>query len=288
MRPSRSEFLDVRGLRYRITRWGPPSDDPIVLLHGFLDVGLTFQFLVDALPEDWSFVAPDWRGFGASQGTDSSYWFPDYLADLEVLLEHFVPDRPARVVGHSMGGNVAMLHAGVRPERVRWLASLEGFGLPRTRADQAPERFAQWLDALREPQRRSRYPSLERFAATLRIRNPRLGAERARFIAEAWTRADGEALELAADPWHRLVNPVLYRRDEAEACWRRIRAPVLMLLGELSEYLPRLGDDGRDDYFRALIPRLTLQTLAGVGHMMHHEDPAAVAAAIRTFEQEQA
>jgi pimeloyl-ACP methyl ester carboxylesterase len=285
MRAARSEFIDVRGLRYRITRWGPPSDDPVLLLHGFLDAGATYQFLVDALPAHWSCVAPDWRGFGASQGTGSSYWFPDYLADLDVLLDALVPGRPARVIGHSMGGNVAMLYAGTRPERIRWLASLEGFGLPRMRTEQAPERFAEWLDELRQPPRTSRYPSLDAFAAVLRMRNPRLGAERARFIAEAWTRADGEARELVADPWHRLVNPVLYRRDEAEACWRRITAPVLLLLGELSDYRPRLGADGSDDYFRAMLGSLTLRTLAGVGHMMHHEDPAAVAAAILEFER---
>ena len=282
------EHLEIRGLRYRLLRWGPaaPSQSaPIVLLHGFLDAAPTFQFLVDELPADWSFVAPDWRGFGDSAGQSSSYWFPDYFADLEVLLDHVSPGSPARLIGHSMGGNVALMYAGIRPRRVESVVSLEGFGLPRVATEQAAARYAEWLDELRTPPRRSRYPSLDAFARTLRIRNPRLTPERARFIAEAWTRPAGDEFELAADPWHRLVNPVLYRRDEAEVVWRNVEARVLMALGDLSEYRPRLGADGTDEYFAGLFRRLTLKTLPGVGHMMHHEDPAQVARHVREFLQ---
>jgi pimeloyl-ACP methyl ester carboxylesterase len=283
---ARHEYLTIRGLRHRVTRWGPTEREPVILLHGFLDCAETFQFLVDALPADWSFAAPDWRGFGGTEGTASSYWFPDYFADLERLLDALVPHGPARVIGHSMGGNIALIYGGIRPGRVRWIVSLEGFGLPRTTAREAPSRYAKWLDQQREPPQRSRYPSIEALERTLRIRNPRLTAERAAFIARAWTRPCAEGIELIADPWHRLVNPLLYQRDEAEACWRRIEAPVLLLLAELSEYRPGLGDDGCDERFAAALQRLTLRTLQRVGHMMHHEDPAAVAAAIREFAED--
>lgn len=280
---ARHEYLSIRGLRHRVTRWGPPDREPVILLHGFLDCAETFQFLVDALPSQWSFAAPDWRGFGGSDGNGSPYWFPDYFADLEHLLEALVPHGPARVIGHSMGGNVALIYGGIRPARLRWIVSLEGFGLPRASASEAPVRYARWLDQQREPPRRSRYPSLAAFERTLRLRYPRLTAARARFIARAWTRPCAQGVELVADPWHRLVNPQLYQRDEAEACWRRVEAPVLMLLGELSEYRPGLGDDGSDERLAAALRHVTLRTLPGVGHMMHHEDPEAVAAAIREF-----
>lgn len=281
----RVDFVELRGLRHRLLHWGPPSNSPIILLHGFLDAAPTFQFLVDELPRDWSFVALDWRGFGESADQQSSYWFPDYFADLDALLDLLSPQAPARLIGHSMGGNIALMYAGIRPQRVHNVASLEGFGLPRAPIGQSAARYAQWLDELRTPRRRSQYPSLEPFARTLRLRNPRLTPERARFIAAAWTRPAGDGFELAADPWHRLVNPVPYRRDEAEAVWRRVEAPVLMALGELSEYLPRLGADGTDEYFADIFRRLTLKKLKGVGHMMHHEDPAQVALHLREFLQ---
>src|SRR5580658_808948 len=116
-----------------VTRWGPPPSEsvsPVVLLHGWLDCGETFQFLVDALERDWPLAALDWRGFGRSGWAGDGYWFPDYLADLDGLLALLSPSRPARLVGHSMGGNVASLYAGVRPERVRSVVNLEGFWLP--------------------------------------------------------------------------------------------------------------------------------------------------------------
>lgn len=283
MSAPRHEFVEIRGLRHRITRWGPASDDPIVLLHGFLDNAATFQFLVDALPADWSFAAPDWRGFGGSQDMKQPYWFPDYFGDLEALLDVLVPRHRARVIGHSMGGNIGLLYAGIRPHRLRWIVSLEGFGLPRSQPEQAPARYAQWLDQLREPRKASVYPDLARLEKTLRLRNPRLTAERAAFIARVWTRPVEAGHELAADPFHRLVNPTLYRRDEAEACWRRVEIPVLMLLAAQSEYLPGLGEDGSEARFRSVLRELTLHTLPDVGHMLHHENPAAVAALIRDF-----
>jgi pimeloyl-ACP methyl ester carboxylesterase len=278
----RAQIVPVNGLAHRVLHWGPPSADPIVLLHGFQDAADTYQFLVDALPRDWSFAAPDWRGFGGSAAAGRPYWFPEYYADLEQLLDHLVPGRPARIVAHSMGGNVATHYAGIRPPRVGWLVSLEGFGLPRTSPEQAPDRYARWLDALREPLEPRRYESVAQLALVLARRNPRLSAEVAGFVARAWSRpapgsAPGGAIELAHDPWHRLVNPVLSRREESEACWRRVAAPVLFLLAEHSEYLPRLGSDGSHDYLRQHFARATVVTLGGVGHMLHHEDPAAVA-----------
>jgi pimeloyl-ACP methyl ester carboxylesterase len=283
LRPPSEVYLTARGLRHRILRWGPASTRPIVLLHGFLDTSDSWQFLVDRLPSGWAFAAPDWRGFGRTEWPHDGYWFADYFADLEALLDALTPGARARVVGHSMGGNVAALYAGIRPERLEWLVNLEGFGLPRSQPSQAPRRFAEWLDELRAPERRSVYPSVERFAQMLMMRNPRWPPDRARFIARAWTRPAEGGVELAADPAHRRVNPVLYRREEAEACWKAIRIPMLLAFGELSEFRPRLGPDGADDYFHALIAGVELVTLPGVGHMMHVEDPETVAKEIESF-----
>lgn len=276
------EDLVLRGLRHRIIRWGPPSASPIVLLHGFLDVADTWQFLVDELPDDWSFVGLDWRGFGGGEWQPGGYWFTDYLADLEALLA-LVASGPARLLGHSMGGNIAALYGGIRPERIAWTVNLEGVGLPQTSPDEAPGRYARWLDELAKRPRQTAYASESDLAKYLCSRNPRLPQARAAFLARAWTRRVGQRYHLAADPQHRVVNPVLYRRDEAEACWRRGVAPMLLMLGEQSEYRTRMGSWGAAGYLEAAFPHLTLVTLGGVGHMMHHEAPDAVARHIEHF-----
>jgi pimeloyl-ACP methyl ester carboxylesterase len=259
-----------------------------VLLHGFLDCGATWQFLVDRLPASWTLVAPDWRGFGASEWIPGGYWFPDYFADLEALLDTLVPQSRARVIGHSMGANVAKMYGGIRPQRMQWLVNLEGLGLARTRPEDAPKRYAHWLDEVKDPFKEGRYESLEQLVAILRMRNPRLTADRAEFVAKAWSRPEPESSEvrLRFDPRHRLVNPILYRREEAEACWARFEIPMLLVMGELSDHRTRQTSYVTDEQLHALFRNLRLVTVPGTGHMMHHEDPEAVARHIVEFERD--
>jgi pimeloyl-ACP methyl ester carboxylesterase len=143
----------------------------------------------------------------------------------------------------------------------------------------------QWLNAAQAgPKPRSRYPDADTLARKLMERNKLLAPECAAFIAQAWTRPGPDGgVEIAADPWHRLVNPVLYRREEAEACWRQISAPTLMVLASGSEYLGRLERDDDVSSMQKCIRTLEVARLEGLGHMMHHEDPAAVAAPLIEF-----
>ncbi|HVN42447.1 MAG TPA: alpha/beta hydrolase [Steroidobacteraceae bacterium] len=285
-RPARRTITTVRGLGCHLTHWGGRDGDPLVLLHGFMDCGETFQFLVDAMPEGRRFVAPDWRGFGRSGWSAAGYWFPDYFADLEALLDDLGLTSPVTLVGHSMGGNVAMMYAGLRPERVGAVVNLEGFGLPRTRPQQAPERYREWLRQLRDPPANPVYPSSEALAALLRRRNPRLTAQRAAFIAHAWTEpCDGGGVRLRYDPAHKRVNPVLYRREEAEECWRSIEAPVLLVLGGESGHLQRLAEEGLPEALSRIVPTLEVRRIEGATHMLHHEQPEALAQAVEAFLQ---
>ena len=285
LREPRHEARRVRGIEIHLRRWGPRSAHaPVVLLHGWQDTGETFQLLIDQFREDWPAVAVDWRGFGESGWPPDGYWFPDYLADLDELLAQLVPGEPARIIGHSMGGNVACLYAGLKPERVRSVVNLEGFGLPRTSPEQAPERLRAWLDQVKSPSAAKDYGSLAELASVIHRRYPRLSETHAAFVAQAWGRlTDDGRVHLKADPRHRWVNPVLYRREEAEACWRAVKAPVLMLLGDESEYLGGLGEDGADAALSAMIPGMELVRVAGAGHMLHIERPEAVAPLVEKF-----
>ncbi|HEY5612992.1 MAG TPA: alpha/beta hydrolase [Lysobacter sp.] len=283
-RPARHGTLRIRGLDHRVMRWGPDSDASMLLLHGWGDSADSFQFIADEIMPQLPLAAFDWRGFGHSDWNPGGYWFPDYYADLDELLDRLCPAGPAYLVGHSMGGNIAMSYAGIRPARVRGVVNLEGFGLPRIESSQAPVRIATWLDQLRMQPQPGDYAGVGDLAERLMRRNPRLLPARAFFIADRWTRPlpDG-GVRLRADPAHRLVSPYLYRREEAEACWRQIAAPVLMVFGEQSDLAARFGTEGGEQAFRAFIPGLRVEVLAGAGHMLHHEAPAAVARLIEAF-----
>ena len=294
MKPSESLTVSVRGLQYHVRAWGDERAPKLFMLHGWMDVGASFQFLVDALKGEWRVVAPDWRGFGRSAWASEGYWFADYLADLDALLDAFAPDEPARLVGHSLGGNVVMLYAGVRPQRVSRVVSLEGFGIPAESPDAAPGKYARWLDALKDPPSFRPYADLGAVADQLQKNNPRLRRERAEFLAAHWAQARPEGgARLASDPRHKLPFPIVYRMEEVIATWKRISAPVLWVAATES-FIPKwLGShpegEAPTDSLAGVRARLShvphgrLVTIAEAGHMVHLDRPEAVAAAIEPF-----
>ncbi|MEZ5660697.1 MAG: alpha/beta hydrolase [Burkholderiaceae bacterium] len=284
-RASETTRVAVRGLNLHLRHWPGNGSRRIVMLHGWADVGASFQFVVDHLPAHWDVYAPDWRGFGASDCSGSdSYWFYDYLADLDRLLETLFGDAAVDLVGHSMGGNVASLYAGVRPQRVSRLINLEGAGLAPTDPARAPEQVARWLDELREPPSSSVSDDLPAVAARLMRTNPRLRPERATFLARHWSAptTDGR-FRILLDPAHKIRNPYLYRADEVRACWAAITAPVLWVFCEHMNERQRFVHSAEYAHRLSAIHDLQRATVADAGHMLHHDQPEAVAALIERF-----
>ncbi|NRR34405.1 alpha/beta hydrolase [Oxalobacteraceae bacterium] len=287
--PSRSEFLTIRGLRTHVRHWGREGAPKLFMVHGWMDVSASFQFVVDCLQGDWHVIAPDWRGFGLSERPNTdTYWFPDYLADLDAILRHYAPDQAVNLLGHSMGGNVATLYAGARPQRVGKLINLEGFGMRASKAEQAPGRYAKWLDELQDPPRMYAYASVEQVAARLQKTNPRLSDERAAFLAQHWSaqNADGK-WEILGDPVHKQASPLLYHVEEVMACWQAITAPVLWVEADDTNMWQWMGPkpEARIELTRRLGFLADVQTrmMVNAGHMLHHDQPAALARMIEEF-----
>ena len=285
MKKSESHFHDIRGLRYHVRTWGRESAPKLFLLHGWMDVSASFQFLVDAFTREWYVIAPDWRGFGLTAWSREGYWFPDYYADLDEILRLYASEQPINVVGHSMGGLIACTYGGLRPERIARLVSLEGFGLSRTHAEQAPIRIRHWLDGLRQPPRFRPYDSFDDVAARMRRDNPRLTEGKASFLARHWARENGDGtVILRSDPRHKMVKPYLFRIEETVACWKHVTAPVLWVFAK---------DSKRGGYLKDTPEQLAERTrafakyreawLQDCGHMMHHDQPERLAAIIEGF-----
>lgn len=290
MRPSQSLYFEIRGLRYHVRHWpGVAANRPdrkMVLLHGWMDVSASFQFLVDALDPGWDIYAPDWRGYGLSEWIKAdAYWFSDYVADLDQLLACIQPDAPVNLVGHSLGGNVGSIYAGTRPERIAKFVNLEGFGMSRTKADQAPARLLRWLNELRAPPVLRPYDSFAALADRLQKNNPRLRRDRAEFLALHWGKAttDGR-VALRSDPAHKIVNATLSRYDEMLAFWQGVTAPVLWVDAAESKTRKQIGIES-EDYAerRAAYKLLRYETVQEAGHMLHHDQPERVARLIEDF-----
>ncbi|MDB5850742.1 MAG: alpha/beta hydrolase [Rhodoferax sp.] len=294
LRPFRSEFVPIREHSYHVHNWGHPKPGvpPLVMVHGWMDVGASFQFVVDALRDDRHVIAPDWRGFGLTTGpVVDNYWFPDYLADLDLLLDHYAGDVPVDLVGHSMGGNVVMQYAGVRPERIRRLVNLEGFGGPQNRPAQAPGRYVKWIDELKAFHRGDKdlrgYATVEGVAKRLMKTNPRLAQDQADWLARHWAREDADGQwQILGDPAHKIVLAQLTRIDEVLALYQRITAPTLAVNASddtFARYWP--GQYSLAEFHERLkqVPDVRTAAIADAGHMLHHDQPAALARLIEDF-----
>jgi pimeloyl-ACP methyl ester carboxylesterase len=293
-RQPHSEFIPIRNLTYHVQTWGEPAPDktPLVMVHGWMDVAASYQFVVDALRQDHYVIAPDWRGYGKTTGAPTdNYWFPDYLADLDFLLDHYAPNQPVNLVGHSMGGNVVMFYGGVRPERVRRLVNLEGFGMPATKPSQAPGRYASWMDELKKLHRGEMdlkaYDSADGVARRLMKTNPRLGQDKADWLARHWAaeNADGQ-WAIQGDPAHKLTNAQLFRLEEVTALYQGLTMPVLAV--EASDNSLDIWWRGKytlAEYHERLkaVPNVEIARIDDAGHMMHHDQPDVLAALIERF-----
>jgi pimeloyl-ACP methyl ester carboxylesterase len=293
-RASRSEFVPIRNLRYHVRVWGQPrtGEPPLVMVHGWMDVAASYQFVVDAMRRDRYVIAPDWRGYGLTElpGTDN-YWFPDYLADLDFLLDHYAPAEPVDLVGHSMGGNIAMLYAGARPERIRALVNLEGFGMPASKPAQAPGRYAKWIEQLKAYHRGEidlkSYDSMESVARRLMKTNKRLTQEKAEWLAQYWARPDADGRwRILGDAAHKIINASLFRVDEVLEIYKAIRAPVLAV--EASDDSLATWWQGRftlAEYHERLkaVSDMRLGKVHDAGHMLHHDQPQQLAHLIEEF-----
>jgi pimeloyl-ACP methyl ester carboxylesterase len=284
---SRSEFVRVRGLRYHVRRWGDERLPKLILLHGWLDVSETFHHFVQPLLDRWQILAPDMRGFGYTEWQPGGYWFPDYVADVDVLFDHYAADGPSVIAGHSMGAQIAALYSGARPQRVSRLVCLDGPFVAETPAEQVFSGFVGWLDELRALEHALQppktYDSFEQLASSVLRMHPRLGTVRAQFVARCWGKEDGYGrITLRADPQHKLHGPMPYRFELSQHVFRNIAAPTLFI--DATHCIPRnrLGE-AELARRRALIRNHRSVTIADTGHMLHFDAPEATAAAVRAF-----
>ncbi|MEM9696290.1 MAG: alpha/beta hydrolase, partial [Myxococcota bacterium] len=238
-RPGRGLELSVHVFEPDIGAFGEWT---VLLLHGFLDAGGTWDLVAQRLvAEGHRVIAPDQRGFGRSDrvGPGGYYHFYDYVADIDALVGSFDPERRLAVVGHSMGGAVASMFAGARPDRVERLVVCEGLGPPSMEPAVAVQRTRRWLDQLEQgkPSKplKNRADALKRLAAFHGKVEYHVLESRVEHLADF---DEGGGGRWRYDPLHRTSSPQRFDRDAFLSFVKAVHCPVMFVSGGPSGFHP--------------------------------------------------
>ncbi len=271
--PTSHTFFSQR-LRLHYVDWGHRDKPPLLLVHGGRDHCRNWDWVAEAVADDWHVIAPDLRGHGDSQwSTDGSYTIAGYVYDLAQLV-HQQRLAPVTIVGHSLGGNVALRYAGIYPETVARIVAIEGVGPPPARlAERAGKSIAQRMDEWIQEQRGlagrlpRRYPTIEDAFRRMQEENPHLSAEQARHLTVhgANQNEDG-TYSWKFDNYVRAWPPYDMSSRDIQVLWGRIACPTLLLYGKES-WAGNPLEDGRAAAFR----HATVAGIDGAGHWLHHD-----------------
>jgi pimeloyl-ACP methyl ester carboxylesterase len=287
MSAPRHRTIDAQGLPIHYLEWGEPVGEPIVLIHGFLDMAHSWQSFVDCFettqPRQPWIIAPDCRGHGDSGwiGAGGYYHFPDYVFDLDCVLQALGATR-CSLIGHSMGGTISWLYAGAFPEHLDKLVLIEGVGPPGMEFSDAPLRMRTWISEVHQRGRSHfrQYTSVEAGARQLQQTNPRLTEAAALDLARAGMKQHGSGKWVwKFDPLHRTAAPQPFYPAQALEFLRRVRCAVLIVEGAQSHQRRRADKQQRYE----AISRREQIVIDDAGHMVHQDNPKMLAQAITAF-----
>lgn len=129
--------------------WGPPDGRPVLAIHGWLDNCGTFDALIPLLPKDLRIVAFDIAGHGLSDPfpPDIAYNFLDSVVAIERVSRRFKWEKFS-ILSHSLGGSMAMLYAGLFPEKVDKIVNIDLVRVIVTRTETVDYKFRKAVEKL--------------------------------------------------------------------------------------------------------------------------------------------
>ena len=282
-----SRYFSSHRLRLHYAVWGDPAKPPLVLVHGGRDHARSWDRTAQSLIDRFWVIAPDLRGHGDSewaQGAD--YSIIDYALDLHALVET-VGRKPLALVGHSLGGSVALQYAGTFPEDVSRVVSIEGLGrLPWGTGWHRPahERMREWVSSMRELEGRSTrvYPTLDGAVARMQEANRHLSPELARHLTEHGVREVEGGLTWKFDNYVRARSPYEFNMEDARDLWNQIRCPILFI-GGAESWGARSGEPDFSPFHDHRV-----EMVDAAGHWVHHDRFDAFMALLNDFLAEEA
>ncbi len=264
-----SRYYYSQRLKLHYAVWGDGGRPPLVLIHGGRDHCRNWDPVALALHDRYTVYAPDLRGHGDSGwALGGMYSLPEFVLDTATLVAS-LGDGPLTIIGHSLGGAIALQYAGTFPERVLKVVAVEGLGPPTLEHRPAHIRMREWIDHMHEMERRKprRYASVEDATRRMMEANPHLTPEMAHHLTLHGTRRNEDgSLSWKFDNYIHIRSPYEFNLEDAQDIWSRITAPVLLIKGSES-WAPDPEKSGR----AAPIPSYRSVTIDDAGHWVHHD-----------------
>jgi pimeloyl-ACP methyl ester carboxylesterase len=262
-------------LRLHYVDWGNPTAPPLLLVHGGRDHCRNWDWVAEALRDQYHIIAPDLRGHGDSQWMlGGNYNHLDYVYDLAQLL-HQTKMTPVTIIGHSLGGSLSLMYTGLYPENVTKLVAIEGMGPPPEMIRQfgtqpMDERLRAWVDNTRKTSGRipRRYATLEEAFQRMKDENPHLSADQARHLTvHGVNQNEDGTYTWKFDNYVRNFSPLGMAFETTHELHARIACPTLLIRGSES-WASDPVKDGRAKHFNT---DLEVVTIEGAGHWVHHD-----------------
>jgi pimeloyl-ACP methyl ester carboxylesterase len=278
-----SHYFYSQRLKLHYVDWGSHDKPPLLLIHGGRDHARNWDWVAQDLRHDFHIVAPDLRGHGDSQWSiGGMYAMIDYTLDVAQLLDA-VGFFPVTIIGHSLGGSIALQYAGTYPDRVKKLVAIEGLGPPpgMIRDRPAHERMRDWVSEMQTLSRRRprRYANLDEAVERMRDANPHLSPEQARHLTIHGCYRDEDGTYLwKFDNYVRAASPYLFNMRDARELWSQITCPVLLFRGTES-WASDPEKDGRATAFKSY----ELVNVERAGHWVHHDQLEIFLKTVREF-----
>jgi pimeloyl-ACP methyl ester carboxylesterase len=278
--PTSHSYFSKR-LRLHYLDWGNDGAPPLLMIHGNRDHCHNWDWMAELLADEYHILAPDLRGHGDSQwNVGSAYAVSEFVYDVAQLVRQ-TKTAPVRIVGHSLGGNVALQYAGVFPHEVTRLVSIEGYGRPPHLAvPSASERIRNWIERGREMSGRTprRYSSLEEALERMQEANPHLSPAQARHLTiHGSNQNEDGSYSWKFDTYVYLHAPSDFTSDDVGSVWAEIACPVLLISGAES-WAAQPGNDLLRDF-----RNVRHEIVPNAGHWVHHDQLDLVTDLVREF-----
>ena len=266
-----SHFFYSHRLKLQFWDWGTEGKPALMLVHGGLDHARNWDAVARALRDDFHVYALDLRGHGNSGWAyGAMYTIAEHILDLSALLD-IIGEFPLYLIGHSLGGMIVTHYAGLYPDRVKKLVSIEGIGFPANHRVHGPasDRLRRWIEDVRKTEGREprSYPDLDSAVARMKEANPHLSDEVARHLTLHGTNwnSDG-SMVWKFDNYVRSLGPYGHNIAETAEIFSQIRCPVLLFWGKESQAKEPAGDPRVE-----AIRDFRMVTVPDAGHWVHHD-----------------